>query len=71
MNALKIIKEEEKKDFEEQLNKIMLEVATLKVKNLNLEYKNDELMIRYKNLIKSITNQCKKKGLKLNICTDF
>ena len=71
LNALKKIKEEEKKDFEEQLNKILLEVATLKVKNLNLEYKNDELIIRYKNLIKSLTNQCNKKGIKLNICTDF
>ena len=71
LNALKKIKEEEKKDFEEQLNKTILEVATLKVKNLNLEYKNDELTMRYKNLIKSITNQCNKKGLKFSINTDF
>ena len=67
LNALKKIKEEEKKDYEERINKINLEIADLKVKNLNLQYANDALKIKYKNTVKSITNQCNKKGIKLNI----
>ena len=70
LNALKKIQEEEKKDYEDRINKIYLEIASLKYKNLNLEYKNDELNIRYKNLIKSITTQCNKKGIKINISSD-
>ena len=45
----------------------MKELANLKVQNLNLEYKNDELKMKYKNMIKSFTIQCNKKGIKLNI----
>ena len=65
LNALKKIKEEEEKDFNERINKMYVEIAELKVKNLNLTYVNDELKIKYKNRIKSVTNQCNKKGIKL------
>ena len=67
LNAIKKIKEEEKKDFEKQIDKINLEIATLKVKNLNLQYENDALHVKYRNMLRSISNQCSKKGIKLNI----
>ena len=67
LNALKKIKEEEKKDLEDRIENIYLEVADLKYKNLNLQYINDELKIKYKNMIKSVTSQCNKKGIKLNL----
>ena len=70
LNAIKKIKEEEKKDFEKQIDKINLEIATLKVKNLNLQYENDALHVKYRNMLRSISNQCSKKGIKLNINPD-
>ena len=44
-----------------------MELAEIKLKNVNLEYECDSLRIKYNNFIKSITNQCKKNGIKLNI----
>ena len=65
LNALKKIKDEEQKNYEERINKNQIEMARLKVKTLNLEYKYDELNVKYKNLLKAITEECKKKGIKL------
>ena len=65
--ALKKIKEDEKKDFEEQIDKISMELAILKVKYSNHQFESDSLLLKYKNTIKSIANQCKKKGIKLSI----
>ena len=65
LNALKKIKEEEQKNYEERINKNQIEMARLKVKTLNLEYKYDELNVKYKNLVKAITEECNKKGIKL------
>ena len=67
LNALMKMKADEKKDFEAQIEKINLELAELKLKNVDLEYENDSLRIKYRNLIKTVTNQCKKKGIKLNV----
>ena len=67
LSALKKLKNEEKKNYEEIIEKMNLEIADLKFKYLNLEYKNDELKMKYKNLIKSIVNQCSKKGIKVNL----
>ena len=65
--ALKMIKEEEKKDYEKQIDKIRMELAMLKVKNSNHQFETDTLLIKYKNTIKSIATQCKKKGIKLSL----
>ena len=65
LNALKKIKDEEQKNYEERINKNQIEMAQLKVKTLNLEYKYDELNVKYKNLLKAITEECNKKGIKL------
>ena len=67
INVLKKMKDDEKKDLEKQMEKINLELAELKLKNVDLAYENDALHIKYKNLIKTVTNECKKKGIKLNI----
>ena len=66
-NALKKMKEDEKKDYEEQIEKLQIELAMIKVKNLNKQYETDSLLLKYKNTIKSIANQCKKKGIKLSL----
>ena len=39
----------------------------LKVKFLNKQYEDDILLLKYKNTIKAITNQCKVKGIKLSL----
>ena len=65
--ALKKIKEDEKKDYEEQIDKIRMELAMLKVKYSNHQFESESLLLKYKNTIKSIANQCKKKGIKLSI----
>jgi hypothetical protein len=67
LNALMKMKADEKKDFEAQIEKINLELAELKLKNVDLEYENDSLRIKYRNFIKTVTNECKKKGIKLNV----
>ncbi len=67
LDVLKKMKEDEKKEFETQLEKINLELAEIKVKKVNLEYENDALRVKYNNFIKSVTNQCKKNGITLNI----
>ena len=67
INVLKKMKDDEKKDLEKQIEKINLELAEIKLKTVDLAYENDALRIKYKNLIKTVTNECKKKGVKLNI----
>jgi len=67
VEALKKMLEDEKKDFEAEIDKIKMEVAELKVKNLDLQYDNEQLQIKYRTMVKNITNQCKKKGITLNI----
>ena len=61
LDVLKKMKEDEKKEFEAQLEKINLELAEIKVKKVNLEYESDTQRVKYNNFIKSVTNQCKKK----------
>ena len=39
----------------------------LKVKYSNHQFETDTLLIKYKNTIKSIATQCKKKGIKLSL----
>ena len=67
LNALMKMKNDENKDFEDQIEKINLELAELKLKNVDLEYENDALRIKYRNFIKTVTNECRKKGIKLNV----
>lgn len=67
LNAFKKIKEEEKKDYEHKIEKVRMELATLKVKFSNYQFESDTLLAKYKNTLKSISTQCKKNGIKLSL----
>jgi hypothetical protein len=67
MNALKKIKDDEKAYFEKEIERLNLELAEMKINTLNKQYENDSLLAKYKNCIRSISSQCKKKGIKLKI----
>ena len=61
IEALKKLKEEEKKDYEEQIKKLKLEIAIIKLHNLKHQRKNDEILNNYKNMVKTASNQSIKK----------
>ncbi len=65
MELLKRIKEEEKKDYEEQIKKLKMTIDVLKNKNKNIKQqkKRNSFMSNYKNKIKYITNRYIKKYL--------
>ena len=44
LNALKKMKEDEKKDYEEQIEKLELELAQIKTQALNKQYETDSLL---------------------------
>lgn len=67
MNALKKVKDDEKAYFEKEIERLNLELAEMKINTLNKQYENDSLLAKYKNCMKSISSQCKKKGIKLII----
>jgi len=67
LEALKKLKEDEKKELMEEIDKAKYELAELKIQNLNKLYEADSLLVKYRNCIRMITNQCKKKGIKLKI----
>ena len=47
------------------MEKINLELAELKLKNVELQFENDCLRVEYNNFIKLINDECKKNGIKL------
>ena len=65
MELLKRIKEEEKKNYEEQIKKLKMTIDVLKNKNKNIKQqkKRNSFMSNYKNKIKHITNRYIKKYL--------
>ena len=65
LNALMKMKADEKKDYEAQIEKINLELAELKLKNVDLRFENDCLRVEYNNFIKTVADECKKRGIKL------
>ena len=67
IDMLKKLKDEEKKDYEEKIEKIKIEMAMLKGKFWNAQYEENVLLLKYKNTIKAIANQCKLKGIKLSL----
>ena len=68
--ALKKIKQDAEKDFKEQIEKLKVELVFLKAKILNQKFESDSLLVKYKNTIKSIADQCKKNGVKLSLNMD-
>ena len=67
IETLKKMKEDEQKSFLNEIDKLKGDIAILKVKHLNQELENETMIAKYKSIIKSINEQCKKKGLKFNI----
>jgi len=67
MNAFKKVKDDEKAYFEKEIERLNLELAELKINALNKQYETDSLLAKYKNCMKTISAQCKKKGIKLKI----
>ena len=66
-DRLKQLREDDKKNYEDQIEKLKLDIVTIKVKFLNKQYEDEKLLLKYKNTIKSMANQCKIKGIKLSL----
>ena len=66
-DRLKQLREDDKKNYEDQIEKLKLDIVTIKAKFLNKQYEDEKLLLKYKNTIKSIANQCKIKGIKLSL----
>ena len=67
MEALKKIKDDEKKNLMDEIDKLKGDIAILKVKFLNQEFENETLLIKYKNYLKGIGQECKARGIRLNL----
>ena len=59
VDTLKQMIEDEKKNYENEIDKFKGDIAVWKVKYLNQELENETLIAKYKNIIKSINVQCK------------
>ena len=58
------VKENKESD---EINKLREEIGLLKVEFLNKEFENETLIAKYKGIIKSFIEQCKKMGISLNL----
>jgi hypothetical protein len=67
MEAFKKIKEDEKKNLIDEIDKLKGDIAISKVKFLNQELENETLLVKYKNYLKIIGEECKKRGIRLNL----
>ena len=63
LNALKKLKEDEKKDYETQIKKLQMELVMLKLKNKGQQTKNEVIIDGYKGLVKGISSDFVKKYL--------
>ena len=66
IETLKQMKEDEKKNFTEIIDKLNRNISEWKVKCLNQELENETMIAKYKNIINSIYEQCKKRGINFN-----
>ena len=67
IDMMKKIREEEKKNYQTQIDKIKQDMEIMKLKFVNKQMDCDNLLLKYKNIFKSISNQCKAKGIKLSV----
>jgi len=67
IDTLKQNREDERKKFNEEIDKLKSDIAQWKVKCLNQEYENETLLVKYKNRIKDVYELCNKKGIKFNL----
>ena len=66
IETLKKMKENEKKILLDEIDKLKGDLAMLKIKFLNQNYENETLIVKYKNIIKTIYKECNKRGIKFN-----
>ena len=67
MEAFKKIKEDEKKILVDEIDNLKSDISISKVKFMNQELENETLLIKYKNYLKCIGEECLKRGIKLNL----
>jgi len=67
IDSLKQSKEDERKKYNEEIDKLKSDIASWKVKCLNQELENETLLVKYKNRVKNVYELCKKKGIKFNV----
>ena len=67
VEIFKKMQEDKTKNMSNEINKLKEDIALIKIKYYNKDLENETLIIKYKNILKSIGNECKKFGIKLNI----
>ena len=65
INNLKKAKENDKKYYLEEINKLKEDIALWKVKCLNQDLEKETIICKYKYIIKSISQQCNLKGIQI------
>ena len=65
INNLKKTKENDKKYYLEEINKLKEDIALWKVKCLNQDLEKETIICKYKYIIKSISQQCNLKGIQI------
>ena len=63
LNALKKLKEDEKKDYETQIKKLQMELVMLRLKNKGQQTKNEVIIDGYKGMVKGLSSDFVKKYL--------
>ena len=66
IETLKKLKENENKILSDETDKLKGKIAILKVKYLNQNLENETIIVKYKNIIKTIYQECSKRGIKFN-----
>ena len=61
------MKEDENKNMSNEIDKLKDDIALIKIKYYNKDLENETLIAKYRNILKSIGNECKKFGIKLDL----
>lgn len=67
ITQLNLMRENDKKYYLEQLDRLKTEISELKVKLATQSFEKDSLIVKYRNIINTIAVQCKKKGISINM----
>ena len=67
VSIFKKMKEDENKNMSNEIDKLKEDIALIKIKYYNKDLENETLIAKYRNILKSIGNECKKFGIKLDL----
>lgn len=67
VGIFKKMAEDKTKNLSNEINKLKEDIALIKIKYYNKDLENETLIAKYRNILKSIGNECKKLGIKLNL----